>query len=92
MIKEITAHYPDTDTMTKFANGLSDGEGFIHWSPTPSEKNYKVRWFIDGKEYFLEKKHFGTTEWTDTSDNTVNLIFWTTLDKYFNEVLGIDLP
>ncbi len=54
-------------------------------------KNYDVKLFIDGYEYLPKTDILTTTTWTDVADEkpTINIIFWSFLDKYFDEVLNI---
>jgi hypothetical protein len=78
-------------TYTK-AKGLQGGSYSTEEQRTPSLiKDYKVRLFVDGYEYLSETDALTTTSWNDRSDDSpsIKIIFWSSLDKYFKDVLGI---
>ncbi|MEI6092768.1 MAG: hypothetical protein WCQ47_03700 [bacterium] len=70
------------------------GQDYVYTVKTrnPSQiKNYDVKLFVDGYEYLPKTDVLTTNTWTDIADekSTINIIFWSFLDKYFDEVLNI---
>ena len=95
LLKTATSRITNTepssnDAMTRF---LMQKE-YVHTEKQrdPSKiKDYKVRFFIDGYEYSIKTGNVSTVSWTEVTDDTptISFIFWSFLDKYFEEVLAV---